>query len=585
MFRPNHRHMQPDLFDTIQQLPKKVSQRLDDSWAGTFYRDLFCRINESPFAVLYADEPSRPNTPVNVLVGLEVIKAGFGWSDEELYDAFLFNLQVRYALGLWDIGSGNFELRTLYNFRRRLSQHMQETGENLLKWVFAQVTDEQLAALKLKTGQQRMDSTLVASNIRQMSRLQLLVEVLQRVWLMLDESDQADYAELFAPFRQGSAGQYCYRVRGQEVLAHLEAIGRLMQRLVLELAADYGDHPSYQVLQRVFEEHFVVEGAGKSVEKAGKVRVKANSELSAASLQSPDDWEATFREKGGKGNRGYVANIAETCDPENPVQLITQVQVAPNVTDDEELLVEGLAELKERTDLDTLWTDGGYNGPEAEAVLQEHQVTHIPTAIRGAQPASDRLGLDTFSWDTDERGVPRSVTCPGGERVAIRPGRKGGRHLAYFDQRACEGCLLLDQCPTRRRKRRPVRVLWLTTRQLQVAQLRQRSAQARGPGNLRAAAESTVWSLKHPFGGQTGKLPVRGQVRVAMVIIGSALMVNLRRISRYERESRRRDGQEGRTSFSFLASLLTRWWQRLESLADQWHAHLFPTLVSTLAKV
>lgn len=144
MFRSNHRHVQPGLFDTIQQLPKKVGQRLDDSWAGTFpglsrartgYREVFCRIDESPLAVLYADEPSRPNTPVNVLVGLEVIKAGFGWSDEELYDAFLFNLQVRYALGLWDIGSGNFELRTLYNFRWRLSQHMQETGENLLERV------------------------------------------------------------------------------------------------------------------------------------------------------------------------------------------------------------------------------------------------------------------------------------------------------------------------------------------------------------------------------------------------------------------------------------------------------------------
>ena len=585
MFRSNHRHVQPGLFDTIQQLPKKVGQRLDDSWAGTFYREVFCRIDERPFAVLYADEPSRPNTPVNVLVGLEVIKAGFGWSDEELYDAFLFNLQVRYALGLWDIGSGNFELRTLYNFRRRLSQHMQETGENLLERVFAQVTDEQLAALKLKTGQQRMDSTLVASNIRQTSRLQLLVEVLQRVWLMLDEGDQADYAELFTPYRQGSAGQYCYRVRGQEVPVHLEAIGHLTQRLVVELAANYRDHPGYRVLQRVFEEHFVLEEAGKSAEKPGKVRVKAESELSAASLQSPDDWEATFREKGGKGHRGYVANVAETCDPGNPVQLITQVQVAPNVTDDEELLVEGLPDLKERTDLDTLWTDGGYNGPEAGVAMQEHQVTHIPTAIRGGQPASDRLGLDAFSWETDEAGVPRSVTCPGEQRVALRPGRKAGRHLAYFDQTACQGCPLLDQCPTRRQKRRPLRVLRLTTRQAQVAQLRQRSAQARGPGNLRAAAESTVRSLKHPFGGQAGKLPVRGQARVTMVIIGSALMVNLRRIWRYERESRRREGQERRTSLSLLASLLTRWWQRLETLADRWHAHLFPTLVPTLAKV
>ena len=37
---------------------------------------------------------------MNVLVGLETLKAGYGWSDEELYDHFVFDLQVRYALGI-----------------------------------------------------------------------------------------------------------------------------------------------------------------------------------------------------------------------------------------------------------------------------------------------------------------------------------------------------------------------------------------------------------------------------------------------------------------------------------------------------
>ena len=75
------------------------------------------------------------------------------------------------------MGSVPFELRTLYNHRQRVSRHMQERGEDLLGQVFIQVTDKQLAALKLKTGHQRMDSVLVSSNMRQMTRLHLLVEV------------------------------------------------------------------------------------------------------------------------------------------------------------------------------------------------------------------------------------------------------------------------------------------------------------------------------------------------------------------------------------------------------------------------
>ena len=560
MFRPNDSHVQTGFLDTVRQLPGRIRQRLERSWAGTFYREIFCRIDESRFARLFSHEPSRPNTPVNVQVGFDILKSGFGWSDEEMYDAFQFNLQVRYALGQRRVGEGDFELRTIYNFRRRLSEHMQETGENLLDEVFVQVTDEQLAALQLKTGHQRMDSVQVASNIRQMSRLHLLVEVVQRVWRMLSEADRAYYAEVFEPYRQGTAGQYCYRVKGDEVASHLAAIGHLMHQLVEELEARYADEPVYQMLQRVFGEHFSLVAGEATGTDAKRVRVKAGEELSASSLQSPDDWEATYREKGGQGYRGYVANLAETCDPENEVQLITQVQVAPNTTDDEQMAVDGVPDLKARTDLETLWTDGGYNGPDAELAFREHEVEHIPTNVRGGRASPDRLGLEVFCWETDEAGKPLAVSCPGGQRAEVRAGRKAGRFLVDFDQTACETCSLCDQCPTHSLKRRSARVLRLRARQVQVAQLRQRAAHVRGRGNnWRAAIESTVRSVTHPFGGQAGKLPVRGHIRVTQVLICSALMVNLRRIWRHEQELAQQKSQE-------VLSLLSRGWLRLRSL-------------------
>ena len=143
---------------------------------------------------------SRPNVPVNMLMGLEYLKAGFGWSEKERYEAFLYNLQVCYALGYDEFGKDHFDLRTLDYFRERLSRYMQEKGVNLLDQAFEQVTDEQLATFKLKTGIQRMDSTIVGSNIRQVGRLQLLVEVLQRVQRMLSADDRAHYSEAFAPY-------------------------------------------------------------------------------------------------------------------------------------------------------------------------------------------------------------------------------------------------------------------------------------------------------------------------------------------------------------------------------------------------
>ena len=104
MFRKNTDHLQTEFFNSVETLPEKEKKRLETSWAQSFYRELFCRIDEAPFARLYSETLSRPNTPVNILAGIEILKAVYGWSDEELYEAFLFNLQVRYALGLRKLG-------------------------------------------------------------------------------------------------------------------------------------------------------------------------------------------------------------------------------------------------------------------------------------------------------------------------------------------------------------------------------------------------------------------------------------------------------------------------------------------------
>ena len=407
MFRKNTRHLQPALISAASELPEKQLKRLKRSWAETFYREFFSRIDEELFAVLYSDVPSRPNVPVNVLIGLEVLKAGHGWSDEEMYENFCFNLQVRYALGYDRLGDGDFAIRTLYYFRERLSEHYLETGENLLERVFEQVTDAQIQDLQVRTGMQRMDSTQIASNIANVSRLQLLVEAVQRVHRILSEADRERLAEDFAPYLKGSAGQYTYRVKGQEaVQSHLEQIGAVIHHLLSELKAEYADQPAYQVLERIFGEHFNLVEA--------KVNPKENQELSSGSLQSVDDLEATYRTKRGEHYKGYVANVTETCDPENELQLITKVQVAPNNVDDSQLLAEALPSLKERTDLDTLETDGGFGGEASDEALEEQGVTLIQTAIRGPKVDEKRLHLADFDIQVDEQARPVEITCPGG---------------------------------------------------------------------------------------------------------------------------------------------------------------------------
>jgi len=100
--------------------------------------------------------------------------------------------------------------------------------------------------------------------------------------------------------------------------------------------------------------------------------------------------------------------------------------------------------------------------------------------------------------------------------------------MAVFGQ-ACAACVERARCPVVQRKRLGEWVLRFTTEALQRAERRRRSRQHREGGrNLRAAVESTVRSVKHPFAG--GKAPVRGRFRVACMVIGSAAVVNVRRL-------------------------------------------------------
>ena len=142
MYRANQGHLQAPLMSDIDHLSQKARQRLEESWAGVFYQEFLCCLDERPFAVLYSDVASRPNIAINVLLGLETLKAGFGWSDQEMHDAFLFDVQVRYALGYRNLGEGDFDVRSIYNFRQRENDYMGETGENLLE----QVTDNRRAS-------------------------------------------------------------------------------------------------------------------------------------------------------------------------------------------------------------------------------------------------------------------------------------------------------------------------------------------------------------------------------------------------------------------------------------------------------
>ncbi|MGD0879924.1 MAG: hypothetical protein ABSA01_17515, partial [Anaerolineales bacterium] len=230
-------------------------------------------------------------------------------------------------------------------------------------------------------------------------------------------------------------------------------------------------------------------------------QVKPNEEIGAGCLQSIDDLEATFRRKGPAEFKGYVANLTQTCEPDNPVQLITKVQVAPNNVDDADLLIQSVPGLKERTGLETLYTDGAYGSPAADEMLIEHNIELLQTGIRGGAPAADKLSLSQFDFITNEKGKPLSITCPNGQAVPVEPGRTTG-YIARFAPQTCQTCPFAwqNRCRATPGKRDPSFKLSFTQQEVNWAKRRKRFESTRHSGkNPRAAIEAVARSVKHPF--------------------------------------------------------------------------------------
>ena len=524
MFQKNTKHQQKKMFTAVDQLPDTARKLLEESWAKSFYEEYFCKIDEKVFSVLYSDKKSRPNTPVNIMVGFETLKSGFGWSDEELYNHFLFNLQVRYALGLQDFDEEYFDLRTIYYFRGALCEYERAEGINLIQKATEKITDEQIKKFKLKTGLQRMDSTQIQSNIQNMSRIQLLVEIIQRLHRILLPEDIEKNSDRFSTYVKEDSLHYCYRLKRDETKTRLEEIGEDLNFFVNEFKSRYHIHSAYINLERVFKEHYRLE------EK--KIVVKKGKELNGATLQSPDDINATYRKKNGEGAKGYVANITETCDSENELQLITTTNLEPNITDDQKLMADDLDNLAPRTDINEIVTDAGYIGTTGDEATKKHEIKHSVTALKGRKRDENKFGLDNFKIEKDTEGQPVNIECPNGISGEIKQG-KPGRYSAGFDSNACEACPFKDKCFAKKLKKKDLFIIRFTDDNIRVALQRQQYEENKDNLNIRASVESTVRSIIHPFGGHLCKMPVRGKERIKTMVILGAAMVNIRRITEY----------------------------------------------------
>jgi len=261
------------------------------------------------------------------------------------------------------------------------------------------------------------------------------------------------------------------------------------------------------------------------------IEVKPAEEISASSLQNPADDEATFRRKNGEGHKGYLFNVAETCAPENPLQLLADISTHQNIAADDSILAERLPEIKEQTGVEEMVVDANYTGEDSERVCKEQEVVIIPTEVKGRKVSGDELSLTDFRFDGNSISY-----CPAGHSPIEQIHKsEHGRHIARFTPEQCGNCPRLEQCPVRCRKR--FYSLLFNDRQALLAQRRQQLSKEeyRRKCRLRPAIEGTISQFKQKS--HNGKLRVRRLGKVRNSVILMAIGINFGRLWAYFMEN------------------------------------------------
>ena len=438
MFCKNNQQ-QTSLFEPINQMPKYLQDILNKSWAKAFKDYIFPQINEERFSVLYSNKASRPNSPINVIIGLLIIKEIFQQTDEELIGSIHFDIRYQYALHTTDYDHQPVSINTLTNFRNRIVEYEKSTSNDLIKTEVEALAESIAKHLTVDNRKVRVDSLMVSSSCKNLSRIELIYSVNSRLVKSINKINPVIIIDELKPYlEKGHKNDTIYRTKDLQVHSKLSILiehSKLLYDISLKAGEIVTSTEDFQLLERLIEDQTVQDAANNLVLKDGK-------DISSTSLQNPTDKDATYRKKYGN-NIGYVVNIQESFNDKNSV--ITGYDLKQNIHSDSKFADDVIANLASQNKDSNckLLVDGAYYEQEKAQNALKQGIEMIPSELVGRKVSPDKLSYAKFIVDNEKNVIS---CCPNGvEPVESYCSSKS--YTAKFDTSKCEKCSLNSQCP------------------------------------------------------------------------------------------------------------------------------------------
>lgn len=536
------------MFEAQHIIPAAKRKRLTKTWAHWINAHLLPAIDEEPFREHYGTT-GRPNKSVKVLLVLLLLQHIEDLTDAQVIEHFEFHLLWHHATGV-EPADAHVCQKTLHNFRVLLMR----TG--LMERVFADLVRMLAEANDIKLTRQRLDSTHITSNIATRTRLGLFVETIEHFMRELKRRapDELDAIEETIRKRYIDREGYFADTKSADSRRRLGVAAQDLAVLVarFEPHDEIATWESFGLIQRLLAEQCIV-ADGEPVE------LKPPTDISPDTLQSPHDPDATY----GRGGKGYRAQLAETCHPDNPFELVTSAELTDAHTSDQTQAVPMLQKLDENgVAPDEMFADQGY-GSGANIVASARMDVDLtcPVADPNGPPKTDRwLGEGTAIDSNAESPEARPATladfqttkrydaitaCPAGH-APVEARQKRGRLYARFDTERCDGCPFAESCPARRLRdggrsiSRKAKAFATAQRQRE-----QRTVAFKESYRIRSGAESLMAEGKGKHGLARPRVRGRPRMRLKLFLVASAINVK-RTFAHFVRQLVEVDGEGDR---------------------------------------
>lgn len=518
-FRENS-NQQLSFNDSLWGLTEREKKALEKSWARTFAEEIFPNIDEKRFSVLYSDKASRPNTPINVIVGALVIKELFDYSDDEMVENLMLDPRLQYALHTTSYEEQPLSDKTLSRFRKRCYDYEALYNVDLYHDCIKDLSNSIKNLMQINGRIRRMDSMMIESNIRKLSRIELIYTCLSRLTMAIHKKDESFLPDNLKHYADpNDFNQVMYHQRGMETDDRLNIILKDIDQILELCTEEHKSLQSYELLVRCLSEQTIMENGIR------RLRTKKDGGLDSSVMQNPSDPDATFRVKAGKEHRGYAANLEESVDSNGSV--ITDYQYDVNTRSDSDFLKENIEQQEKADEEVIVVTDGAYYGDENVKLAKEKNINLLTTSLTGV-PTPDIFADFEFSDDGKE-----VLQCPAGHKPRTCCYRNSnGKCYISFAVDICKECPHRKECNPHFHKQTASLNVSQKGRNRAICQRRMKEADYSNVYRLRNGVETVPSNLRKNY--HLEKLP-RGRIRSKFFFGSKIAALNFKKLFNYKK--------------------------------------------------